>query len=122
MRSSGRVVPVSAIAAAASEAPVVRTSCGEFVATGLTVSEIGVECVADAPVPVTVTVTVPVGVEADVVISCVNVDGVEPSAILLTKPRGKIYFFAMSTSFTAPFRARCSATRRPMPPRPPVTT
>ncbi len=41
------------------------------------------------------------GVEADVVISCVNVDGVEPSAILLTRPRGKIYFFAMSTSFTA---------------------
>jgi hypothetical protein len=38
----------------------------------LTVSEIGVECVADAPVPVTVTVTVPVGVDADVVI--VNVE------------------------------------------------
>jgi L-erythro-3,5-diaminohexanoate dehydrogenase len=41
------------------------------------------------------------GSEADLVVSCVNVDGVEPSAILLTRPRGKIYFFAMSTSFTA---------------------
>jgi hypothetical protein len=38
----------------------------------LTVSEIGVVCVADAPVPVTVTVVVPAGVEADVVI--VNVE------------------------------------------------
>jgi L-erythro-3,5-diaminohexanoate dehydrogenase len=41
------------------------------------------------------------GSEVDVVISCVNVEGVEPSAILITRPRGKIYFFAMSTSFTA---------------------
>jgi L-erythro-3,5-diaminohexanoate dehydrogenase len=41
------------------------------------------------------------GAEADVVFSCVNVDGVEPAAILLTRPRGTIYFFAMSTSFTA---------------------
>jgi L-erythro-3,5-diaminohexanoate dehydrogenase len=41
------------------------------------------------------------GTEADVVISCVNVPGVEPTAIFLTRPRGKIYFFAMSTSFTA---------------------
>jgi L-erythro-3,5-diaminohexanoate dehydrogenase len=41
------------------------------------------------------------GAEADVVISCVNVEGVEPAAILLTRPRGSIYFFAMSTSFTA---------------------
>ncbi len=41
------------------------------------------------------------GAEADVVISCVNVEAVEPTAILLTRPRGKIYFFAMSTSFTA---------------------
>jgi len=41
------------------------------------------------------------GAEADVVVSCVNVEGVEPTAILLTRPRGRIYFFAMSTSFTA---------------------
>jgi L-erythro-3,5-diaminohexanoate dehydrogenase len=41
------------------------------------------------------------GAEADVVISCVNVEAVEPTAILLTRQRGKIYFFAMSTSFTA---------------------
>src|SRR5882724_5611419 len=31
------------------------------------------------------------GVEADVVVSCVNVQGVEPTAILLTRSRGKIY-------------------------------
>ena len=50
-----------------------RTSFGEPDATtGLTVSEIDVVCVADAPVPVTVTVTVPTGVEADVEI--VNVE------------------------------------------------
>jgi siroheme synthase len=60
------------VAAAVSEVPVVRTSCGEPEATGLTVSEIGVVCVADVPVPVTVTVTVPAGVEADVEI--VNVE------------------------------------------------
>jgi L-erythro-3,5-diaminohexanoate dehydrogenase len=41
------------------------------------------------------------GLEGDVVISCVNVEGVEPTAIFLTRPRGKIYFFAMTTSFTA---------------------
>ena len=35
--------------------------------TGLTVSETGVDWVADAPVPVTVTVTVPVGVAPVVV-------------------------------------------------------
>ena len=39
--------------------------------------------------------------EADLAVSCVNVAGVEPTAILLTRPRGKVYFFAMSTSFTA---------------------
>jgi L-erythro-3,5-diaminohexanoate dehydrogenase len=41
------------------------------------------------------------GQEADVVVSCVNVGGIEPTAILLTRPRGRVYFFAMSTSFTA---------------------
>jgi len=41
------------------------------------------------------------GAYADLVVSCVNVGGVEPAAILLARPRGSIYFFAMSTSFTA---------------------
>jgi L-erythro-3,5-diaminohexanoate dehydrogenase len=41
------------------------------------------------------------GREADLTISCVNVPGAEPTAILLTRPRGRVYFFAMSTSFTA---------------------
>ena len=43
----------------------------------------------------------PQGREADLTISCVNVAGAEPTAILLTRPRGRVYFFAMSTSFTA---------------------
>ena len=41
------------------------------------------------------------GSEVDFVVSCVTVAGVEPTAILVTRPRGKVYFFAMSTSFTA---------------------
>lgn len=38
---------------------------------------------------------------ADLTLSCVNVPGVELSAILATRDRGKVYYFAMSTSFTA---------------------
>lgn len=38
---------------------------------------------------------------ADMVLSCVNVPGVELSAILAARQRGKVYYFAMSTSFTA---------------------
>ncbi|HXX69824.1 MAG TPA: L-erythro-3,5-diaminohexanoate dehydrogenase [Polyangiaceae bacterium] len=40
------------------------------------------------------------GREADVTFSCVNVPGAEMSAILVTRERGIVYFFAMSTSFT----------------------
>ena len=40
------------------------------------------------------------GVEAHVTFSCVNVEGAEMAAILCTRPRGTVYFFAMSTSFT----------------------
>jgi len=38
---------------------------------------------------------------ADLTFSCVNVPGCEMAAICATKDRGKVYFFAMSTSFTA---------------------
>jgi L-erythro-3,5-diaminohexanoate dehydrogenase len=38
---------------------------------------------------------------ADLTLSCVNVGGVELSAIVATRDRGKVYYFAMSTSFTA---------------------
>jgi L-erythro-3,5-diaminohexanoate dehydrogenase len=38
---------------------------------------------------------------ADVTINCVNVPGTELGSILCTKDRGTIYFFSMSTSFTA---------------------
>jgi L-erythro-3,5-diaminohexanoate dehydrogenase len=38
---------------------------------------------------------------ADLTLSCVNVPGVELSAIVATRNRGKVYYFAMSTSFTA---------------------
>ena len=39
-------------------------------------------------------------VGADLTLSCVNIEGVELAAILVTRDRGKVYFFAMSTSFT----------------------
>ncbi len=42
-----------------------------------------------------------IGGEADLTVSCVNVPGVEMSAILCTRDRGTAYFFAMSTSFGA---------------------
>jgi L-erythro-3,5-diaminohexanoate dehydrogenase len=41
------------------------------------------------------------GSEVDFAVSCVTSSGVEPTAILVTRPRGRVYFFAMSTSFTA---------------------
>jgi L-erythro-3,5-diaminohexanoate dehydrogenase len=37
----------------------------------------------------------------DLALSCVNVAGCEMSAIASTRDRGRVYFFAMSTSFTA---------------------
>lgn len=40
------------------------------------------------------------GDEVDVAFSCVNVEDAEMGAILSTKDRGTVYFFAMSTSFT----------------------
>ena len=40
------------------------------------------------------------GREADVTLSCVNVAEAEMGAILVTRDRGVVYFFAMSTSFT----------------------
>jgi len=41
------------------------------------------------------------GEGADLTLSCVNVPGCEMAAICATKDRGKVYFFAMTTSFTA---------------------
>jgi L-erythro-3,5-diaminohexanoate dehydrogenase len=38
---------------------------------------------------------------ADLTLSCVNVPGVELSAVVATRDRGKVYYFAMSTSFSA---------------------
>ncbi|MDQ2866382.1 MAG: L-erythro-3,5-diaminohexanoate dehydrogenase [Candidatus Eremiobacteraeota bacterium] len=38
---------------------------------------------------------------ADIVINCVNVPGTELGSILCTKDEGIVYFFSMSTSFTA---------------------
>jgi L-erythro-3,5-diaminohexanoate dehydrogenase len=40
------------------------------------------------------------GAGADLTLSCVNVPGVELSAIVATRDRGRVYYFAMSTSFT----------------------
>jgi L-erythro-3,5-diaminohexanoate dehydrogenase len=57
---------------------------------------------ADARDPLAVRAAVlgALGREADVTFSCVNVDGVEMSAIVATRQRGTVYFFAMTTSFT----------------------
>ena len=41
------------------------------------------------------------GKKVDVTINCVNVPGTEMASILSTRPRGKVYFFSMATSFTA---------------------
>jgi L-erythro-3,5-diaminohexanoate dehydrogenase len=38
---------------------------------------------------------------ADLVINCVNVPGTELSSILCARDGGSVYFFSMSTSFTA---------------------
>jgi L-erythro-3,5-diaminohexanoate dehydrogenase len=40
------------------------------------------------------------GREADVTFSCVNVPDAEMAAVVCTRDRGVVYFFAMSTSFT----------------------
>jgi L-erythro-3,5-diaminohexanoate dehydrogenase len=40
------------------------------------------------------------GREADLAFSCVNITDAEMTAIALTRDRGAVYFFAMSTSFT----------------------
>ncbi len=58
---------------------------------------------ADARDPVGVRATVlreNAGEEFDVSFSCVNVEDAELAAILATRDRGVVYFFAMSTSFT----------------------
>ncbi len=58
---------------------------------------------ADARDPVSVRAAVmqaTAGREVDVSFSCVNVEGAELGAILSTRDRGVVYFFAMSTSFT----------------------
>lgn len=39
------------------------------------------------------------GREFDLVVSCVNVEGAEMAAILCARPRGRVVFFAMTTSF-----------------------
>jgi L-erythro-3,5-diaminohexanoate dehydrogenase len=36
----------------------------------------------------------------DLVVSCVNAEGAEMAAILITRQRGRIYFFSMATSFS----------------------
>jgi L-erythro-3,5-diaminohexanoate dehydrogenase len=57
--------------------------------------------VADAREPLALTAALgsELGQGFDVVFSCVNVEGAEMSAVVCVKPRGKVYFFAMTTSF-----------------------
>jgi L-erythro-3,5-diaminohexanoate dehydrogenase len=40
------------------------------------------------------------GAGFDLVVSCVNAEGAEMAAILATRPRGRVYFFSMATSFS----------------------
>jgi len=59
--------------------------------------------VADARDPVSVrdeVLAATSGRQADVTFSCVNVSDAEMAAVLCTRERGAVYFFAMSTSFT----------------------
>jgi L-erythro-3,5-diaminohexanoate dehydrogenase len=58
--------------------------------------------VADArdPIAIRQAVVQSAGREADVTFSCVNVQDAELAAVLATRERGVVYFFAMSTSFT----------------------
>lgn len=42
-----------------------------------------------------------IGVPADLTVSCVDVAGAEPAAILCTAPDGRVLFFGMATSFSA---------------------
>ncbi|MBD5656632.1 MAG: L-erythro-3,5-diaminohexanoate dehydrogenase, partial [Candidatus Eremiobacteraeota bacterium] len=58
---------------------------------------------ADARDPFAILAAVPNAIPslADVTVNCVNVAGTELSSILLTKDDGTVYFFSMSTSFTA---------------------
>ena len=60
-----------------------------------------VSCDARDPVATRAAVLAKTGCrEADLVLSCVNVDGAELAAIFCARDRGVVYFFAMSTSFT----------------------
>ncbi len=74
-------------------------AAGELRSLGLCDAVVGV----DARDPMAVRQAVlaaTAGREADLTLSCVNVPGVEMAAILATRTRGVVYFFAMSTSFT----------------------
>jgi L-erythro-3,5-diaminohexanoate dehydrogenase len=59
-----------------------------------------IEADARDPLAVRAAVLAAAGREVDVSFSCVNVEGAEMAAILATRQRGAVYFFAMSTSFT----------------------
>ena len=71
----------------------------ELRALGLCDAVVAVD--ARDPLAARAVVVAAAGREADVTFSCVNVQGAELSAILCAKDRGVVYYFAMSTSFTA---------------------
>lgn len=67
----------------------------------LEVCDVVIECDARNPLTVREKVLEATGdQEVDLSVSCVNVEGAEMSAILCTRTRGKVFFFAMSTSFS----------------------
>ncbi len=87
--SGGQIIGLEAHPAAAAEL------------RALDVCDVVIECDARNPLAVRERLLAATsGHEVDLSVSCVNVEGAEMSAILGTRTRGKVFFFAMSTSFS----------------------
>jgi len=87
--SAGRIIGVESVAAAAEELK------------ALDVCDVVLQVDARDPLAVRRAVLdASDGNEVDLSVSCVNVEGAEMGAILCTRTRGKVFFFAMGTSFS----------------------
>jgi L-erythro-3,5-diaminohexanoate dehydrogenase len=89
--SSGRVVGV---------VPDDRTVSAQLLTSGGLVDHL-IVCDARGALEISEKVAAVVPELADITINCVNVPGTELGSILCTKQDGTVYFFSMSTSFTA---------------------
>ncbi|MBC5810961.1 MAG: L-erythro-3,5-diaminohexanoate dehydrogenase [Candidatus Eremiobacteraeota bacterium] len=88
---SGRVVGI---------APSAETAGARFLIEG---NYVDAFIAADARSPLEILGEIPQALPelADLTVNCVNVPGTELASILCTKDGGSVYFFSMSTSFTA---------------------